>query len=96
MGRQLLNGGRGCCCGHRTTQKMQGECAMRQKASECAKCQHWWSWIPPDDPREQCAKGHRPRFYAARVMIVYGSTYKSVPAGYRRLCEDFEPREEGK
>ena len=60
-----------------------------KKAQECARCRFWRLDVRhlSHEPQYfcECIKGHRPRFY-------YGSTYKSVPVGYRRVCEDFGER----
>ncbi len=57
---------------------------MTARAAECAKCKHW----KPDALSERkCLLGHRPRFY------LYAYTGGKRNPGYRRRCEDFEPKE---
>ena len=68
---------------------------MTERARECAKCEHH---IPlgshelDDDWPIRCLVGHRARFYKA---VGYpGRPWDDIPAGYRRICSDFEERSE--
>ena len=64
------------------------------RARECRKCKHWeiHHTLPP-----LCLKGHRPRYYRFRSGLEITSASEEQirpdqPAGYRRVCDDFEER----
>ncbi len=63
---------------------------MTPRAANCGACKHWaispcWYTLRGDVSGPHCLKGHRPRFYTVQSW--------GDQAGYRRRCDDFEPKE---
>lgn len=57
------------------------------KTKRCHECKHYAMYGWSDLTREPCKKLHKPRFYMPRN----GNPYDPL-SGYRRKCDDFEPK----
>ena len=68
------------------------------RARECRKCKRWNHPMEHNDKTWFfCLKGHRPRYYRFRSGLEITSASEEQirpdqPAGYRRVCDDFEER----
>ena len=69
---------------------------MSERARECAKCKFWIVHRDIGTPIG-CDKGHRPRYYPQDCFTMhFNKAIHQRPAGYRRRCEDYDEREEGR
>ena len=49
----------------------------RERAKHCDDCGNFFLW---NDNKDECSKGHRPRFFRTRDYL-----------GYKRVCDDSRP-----